>query len=74
MLGRESLVMIYQLSRVMEEKREESLWQVRGWINGHISIVDAISYSQMIRRARLPSSLQEQEPDWDMELVIGLAG
>ena len=30
MLGREALVVLYQLSRVMAEKREETLYQVRG--------------------------------------------
>ena len=34
MLGREALVVPSQLSRVMAEKREETLSQVQGWVNG----------------------------------------
>ena len=44
MLGREVLVVLSQLSRVMEEKREETLLKVQGWVNGKISIVVARSY------------------------------
>ena len=58
----------------MVEKREESLLQVQWWANVHIAIAIARSYSQMIRGARLPSPLQEREPDWDPESGIGLAG
>ena len=58
----------------MAEKREEPILQVRGWLNGKITISIARSYSQMIRGARIPSPLQEQEPGWDPELGIGLAG
>ena len=72
MLGKEALVVLYQLSRVMSEKREEPLFQVRWWVNVRITIAVAKSYSRMIRGARLPSPLQEQEPIWDPELGIGL--
>ena len=65
MLGREALVVLFQLSQFMEEKREEPLFQVRGWVKGHITIAVARSYSRMIRGDRLPSPLQEREPDWD---------
>ena len=74
MLGREALVMLSQLSRVTEEKREEPPSQVRGWVNRRINIAIVRSYSQMIRRARPPSPLREREPDWDPESGIGLAG
>ena len=57
-LGREALVMLYQLSRVMAEKGEEPLLQIRGWVNGKIAIAVLRSYSQMICRAWLPSPLQ----------------
>ena len=72
-LAREALVVISQLSRVMSDKREEPLLQVRGWLNGRIEIAIAMSYSRMIFRARLSSPLREQEPDWDPESVIRLA-
>ena len=61
MLGREALVVISQLGRVMAEKREEEpLSQVRGWVNGRIAIAVSRSYSRMIRGARLPSPLRGQ--------------
>ena len=66
--------MLSQLSRDMAEKMEEPLSQVRGWVNGIIEIAVARSYSQMIYGAWLPSPLQEQEPVWDPESGIGLAG
>ena len=58
MIGREDLVIISQLSRVMSEKSEETILQVRGWVNRRIAIAVARSYSWMILRARLPSPLQ----------------
>ena len=36
MLGRESIVVLLQLSWVMSEKTKEPLLQVRGWLNGQI--------------------------------------
>ena len=66
--------MISQLSRVVVEKREKHLLQVQGWVNGHIAIAVASSYSRMISGARLPSPLRGQEPDWDLESGIGIAG
>ena len=74
MLGMEALFVLYQLSRFMAEKREELLLQVRGWLNGRIAIAVARSYSQIIHGARLPSPLQEREPDWDLYSGIGLSG
>ena len=44
MIGRESLVVISQFSRVMEYKREEPLSQVWGWVNGCTAIAVARSY------------------------------
>ena len=58
MLGREALAILSQLNLVMAEKREEPLSQVRGWVNGQITIDVAKSYSQMIRGARTPSPLR----------------
>ena len=73
LLGREDLVVLSELSQVMAEKREEPLLQVRGWVNGSITIAVARSYSGIINRARLPSPLWEQEMDWDTGSRIGLA-
>ena len=66
--------MLYQLSQVVADKREEPLSQVRVCVNGHIAIAIARSYSRMICRARPPSPLWEREPDWDLESGIGIAG
>ena len=74
MIWRKTLVLLLQLSRVMSEKRAEALSQVRGWVNGQITISVARSYSRMIRGSHLPSPLWEQDPDWDPESGIGLAG
>ena len=73
-LGRGALVVLSYLSRFMAEKMEEPLSQVRGWVNDQITIPAAMSYLQMIRRSRLPSTLREWDPDWDPESRIGLAG
>ena len=72
-LGRDYLVVLYQLSQVVADKREEPLSQVRVCVNGHIAIAIARSYSRMICRARLPSHLQEWELGWDKESGIGMA-
>ena len=58
----------------MADKRDKPPLQVQGWVNDRITITVARSYSQMIRGARLPSPLQEQEPYWDLESGIGLSG
>ena len=47
-LGREALVLLY-LSQVMSEKREETIFEVRGRVNGRTAITVARSYSRMIR-------------------------
>ena len=68
MLGREALIMISQLSRVMAEKREGNLSKLGRWVNRHIAIAVERSYSQIIRGAWLPSPLWDQEPGRDLEL------
>ena len=60
MLGREALVVLSQLSRFTTDKREETLSQVWGWVNGRISIAVVGSYSRMMRGARLSSPLRER--------------
>ena len=67
-------VVLSQLSRVMAEKMEESLSQIRRWVNGRITIAVARSYSQMIRRTRLPSHLRQRKQGLDTESGIRLAG
>ena len=73
MLGREALVILKNLSRLMSSKMDETISYVRSWINSRITIAVSISYSSMICGARLPSSLQDWELDWDLALGIGLA-
>ena len=68
MIGREDLVVLSQLSLGMSEKMKEPLSQVRGWLNGRITIAVASYYSRMIRRARIPSPLRERELGWYPEL------
>ena len=73
MLVKEALVVLTQLSQTMAEKKYNPFLYVQGWINGQIAIAVTRLYSRMIRRARLPSPLQDMEPYWDPELGIGLA-
>ena len=73
MIGREYLAALAQLSRIMEEKIDELISHLRGWINGQIANAVEISYSNTIRRSRLPSPLQEKDPDWKPESGIKLA-
>ena len=49
MLGREALVVLADLSRIMAAKIDEPILHVQGWINGHITNAVARSYSCMIR-------------------------
>ena len=72
-IGKEALVVLSNLSRLMAVKTDETIPHVRGWINGRISIAVARSYSKMIHRDRLHSTLRDQYPDWDPELGLGLA-
>ena len=74
MLGREDLVVLSQLIRVMEDKGKNPFRKYGGGVNERITIAVARSYSWMIRGDPLPSTLREQEPGWDPELGIGLAG
>ena len=73
MLGREALVVLANLSRLIAVKMNEPLSHVRGWINGRIAIAVARSYSLMIREARLLSPLRDREPEWDPASGLGLA-
>ena len=59
MLGREALIMISQLSRVMAEKKVELLSQVRG--------VGKRTHCNRRFKVLLTSPLQEREPGWDPE-------
>ena len=73
MLGREALVIIEKLSRLIVAKIDEFIFHVQGWINGRIATAVTILYLQMILRARTPSPLQDPEPYWDPALRLGLA-
>ena len=73
MLGRKALVVLSKLGRFIVEKMEETLLQVRGWVNGRITITVERSYSRMICGALIPSTLRKPELDWDLESGIGLA-
>ena len=63
MLGKEALVVLTNLSRLISTKLKEPLSQVRGWFNGLITITATRSYSKMILRDCLTSSLWDQELD-----------
>ena len=69
-LGKEALVTLNNLIRLIVTKIEEPLSQVRGWVNRWIESTVMRLYYRMILRASLPSPRWDQEPDWD--LVLGL--
>ena len=73
MLGKEAQVVLATLSQLMDKKTEESIFHVKGWVNGWIKIAVVRYYSRMLLRDRFPSPLQTQEPDWESGLVLGLA-
>ena len=64
MIGKDSLIVITNLSQLKEKKPEETLSQLRGWVNGRIEIVVVRFYSRIIHRACLTSPLWDQEPHW----------
>ena len=73
MLEKEALIVLENLSRIMAAKMEEPIFHVRGSIKGWIVIVVMISYSRIICGARLPSPLQDSDPDWGLSLSLSMA-
>ena len=59
-LGKESQVVLANLSQILAAKMEEPISHVKGWSNGRITIAFARPYSRMIRRARVPIPLRTQ--------------
>ena len=65
MLGRETLVVLTTLSQLIAAKMDDPILHMQGWVNGGITIEVARVYSQIIHGDRLPSPLQDRDPDWD---------
>ena len=65
MLGKEAQVVITSLSWLTAPKMDKPILHMRGLINGNIAIIDARSYSHMIRGARMYIPLRDWGPDWD---------
>ena len=57
----------------MAEELEETISHLCGWVNGCIFIVVTRLYSHMIRRALLTSTLNHQDPAWDLGSGLVLA-
>ena len=72
-LGREELVILANLSQLMEEKMYEPVFLVWGWVNCLIAIAVMISHSKNINGARIPSPLLNRYPEWDPSLGLRLA-
>ena len=72
MLGRESLVVLVNLSQLMAGKTDEPILHVWGWVNYRMAIVVGISYSQMICGYRFPDTLKDRDLDWDPESGLRL--
>ena len=73
MIGRESLVILAQLSLIIAPKMDKPISHVQDWINSRIAIAFTRSYSCIIYGSQLPSPLQDREPDWDLESGIRLS-
>ena len=73
MMGKEALVILATLSRLMAAKLDEPILHVTGWVNNQIAITVARSYSRVLRGARAPSPLRTQEPQWVSGSGLGLA-
>ena len=73
MLGREALVILTNLSRLMVAKTDEPILHMQGWINGQILIAVSRSYSHIICRYQPPSPLRDRYPDWESASGQGLA-
>ena len=65
MLGKETLVVLANLSQLKAAKKKEPILHVRGWFHGRIEITVTRLYSRMIRRYHLPSTLQDRDLDWE---------
>ena len=48
MIGKEDLVVLVNLSRLVAAKMDEPILHVRDWINGRIAVAVVMSYSQTI--------------------------
>ena len=73
MLGREALVVLANLSRLMATKIDEPILYVQSWVNRRIVIAVTRLYSRMICWDKLPSPLRDQELDWDPASGLRLA-
>ena len=62
-----------ELKSTHGEKPKEPISHVRGWFNVQIRIAVVRSYYHMICGYCLPIPLQEQDPDLDSVLGLGLA-
>ena len=71
-LERRPLFLLANLSRLMEEKMEEPISHVQGWVDGWITIKVARYYCRMIHRAHLPITLWDREMDWESVSGLGL--
>ena len=65
MIGKEVLFVLSDFSQIIAKKIEEAISNLREWVNGRIAIIVARLYSHKIRGDILPSTLQEQNPDWE---------
>ena len=71
-LGKDSQFVLANLSSLMAAKMEEPIFHIKGWVNNHIAIEVARSFSQKFKESWVPSPLHNQEPDWESDLGLGL--
>ena len=73
MIGKEALVVLANLSRLMAAKMEETILHVQASVNSWIGIAFAILYFHIIRGACLPSPLWDRDPNLESCSGLGLA-
>ena len=72
-MGKEALVVLTTLSRVMAAKMDKPISHVTGWVNGRVIIAVERSYSRVLRGSQYPSTLRTWEPAWALGSGLGLA-
>ena len=65
MLGKEALVLLRNLSRLMATRLREPLSHIHGWVNVCTKIAIMRSYYHMTYVACLPSPLSDRYLDWE---------
>ena len=72
-IGKESLVVLATLIRIIAAKMDKPILHVTVWVNGHTAIAVTRLYSRVLRLAQSPSILRTRKPEWVAVSGLGLA-